>query len=65
MLNETYSVYTFNDKGFLMPASKKVFYSRKEADDYVRSQKKNGFVSLRNNHQINPAPRKNRKMDFD
>ena len=48
MNNETYSVYTFNEKGFLVPAATKVFHSKKEADNYIQEKKINGLVAIKN-----------------
>ena len=48
MHNETYSVYLFNNKGFLVPASKKVFHSKKEADNYIQEKKINSLIATKN-----------------
>ena len=49
MLNETYTVYTFNNKGFLVPASTKKFKSKNEADSYIQEKKINGLVNIKEN----------------
>ena len=58
MISEKFLVYTFNEKGFLIPAAKREFNSRKEADDYIRSRNINGMVVIKKN-PFNIIPREN------